>query len=340
MKYNTLGRTGLKVSELGLGCMTFGPGVGFMKGISVSERRASRILDRAVEAGVNFLDLADVYQDGASEEIVGRWIARRRLRDQLVVATKVRESTGEGPNGEGLSRGHVFAACEASLERLRTDYIDLYQLHWPDVDTPLEETLSALTELQRQGKIRHAGCSNFAAWYLAKALRISEVRQLVRFESLQPQYNLLVRHVERELLPLCRDESIAVLPWSPLASGFLSGKYERGEPVDHPRLSMWLRRHVDSEARSWQTLKALAAVATARGVPPATAALSWLRRRPGVTACIIGVRTQEQLAENLASVELELDEEHTARLDAVSAPAADYPSDMMNRMLAGGPAWE
>jgi aryl-alcohol dehydrogenase-like predicted oxidoreductase len=341
MRYNTLGRTGLKVSELGLGCMTFGPGVGFMKGISVSERRAYRIIDRAVEAGINLLDLADVYQDGASEEIVGNWLGRRHLRDQLVIATKVRDRTGEGPNGEGLSRGHIFEACEASLQRLHTDYIDLYQVHWPDVETPLEETLAALTELQRQGKIRYAGCSNFAAWYLAKALRISEGRNLVRFESVQPQYNLLVRHVERELLPLCRDESIAVLPWSPLASGLLSGKYERGEPIDHPRLSVWLRRHAGGgEPQIWHTLTALKAVADARGVPPATAALSWLRRRPGVTSCIIGVRTQEQLAEDLAAVGLELDEEHTARLDAVSAPGPDYPSDMMNRMLAGLPAWE
>ena len=340
MRYNTLGGTGLQVSELGLGCMAFGPGVGVMNGISVSERRALRMIDRAVDAGVNFVDVADVYQEGASEEIVGRWLARRGNRDRLVVATKVRDRTAAGPNGAGLHRGHVIAACEASLRRLRTDFIDLYQVHWPDVATPMEETLAALTDLRRQGKIRHVGAANFAAWYLATALGTARHQRLARFQSLQGQYNLLLRHPERELLPLCRHESLAVLCSSPLATGLLSGRYERGEPIEHPRVSTWMQRHAGDEGRLWRTINVLCAVAADRGVPPSTAALAWLRCRPGVTSCIIGARTLEQLSENLASVDLQLDPEHTARLDAVSAPPPDHASDLLNRLLAGDPAWE
>lgn len=343
MDYRKLGRTGLRVSELCLGCMAFGPGIGFMKGISAPERRAFKILDRAVDHGINFLDTADIYQNGISEEIVGRWINRRKNRDSIVLATKVRGRTGEGPNDEGLSRKHVIAACEASLQRLRTDFIDLYQVHWPDLQTPLEETLAALTDLQRAGKIRYAGCSNFIAWYLAKALWISDLNQLIRFDSVQPQYNLVVRHIEREIVPLCQDQQVAILPWSPLATGLLSGKYqEQAEALAHPRLATWIERYArDNVDPIWEIVETVRAIATERGCAPATVALSWTGARPGITACIIGVRTLPQLEENLAATELCLDTEEIARLDRASAmPPTDYSTHMMNRMLAGEPAWK
>jgi aryl-alcohol dehydrogenase-like predicted oxidoreductase len=342
MKYRKMGRTGLQVSELCLGCMTFGPGLGFMKGISTPEKRAVKILDRAVERGINFLDLADVYQEGICEEIVGKWMHRRKNRGALVVATKVRGRTGPGPNDEGLSRAHVVAACEASLRRLRTETIDLYQVHWPDPEVPLEETLEALTDLRRAGKIRYAGCSNFPAWYLTKALWASDAGGGIRFDCLQPQYNLAVRHIERELLPLCRDQVLGVIPWSPLAAGLLSGKHQRSEfPFRHSRLASWVERYAQGGMpRVWSIIDAVRGMAAKRGVPPAAVALSWANHQPGITACIIGVRTQVQLEENLSAVELELTPDEVKRLDKVSALPPEYPSEMMNRMLAGGPAWE
>lgn len=342
MEYRKLGRTGLKVSELCLGCMSFGPGKGFMKGISAPERRATAILDRAFEQGINFFDTADVYQEGISEEILGRWQHRRKNRTSLVIATKVRGRTGEGPNEQGLSRAHVIAACDASLRRLKTDYLDLYTVHWPDLETPLLETLSALTDLRRAGKIRYAGCSNFPAWYMAKSLWISDANDLLRFECLQPQYNLAVRHIEREIVPLCQDQQLGIIPWSPLASGLLSGKYERDEsPFSHPRLTTWVERYARNNVdRLWEIVGALREIADAHDCAPATVALAWTNDRPGVTACTIGVRTLPQLEENLAATELELTKREVARLDKVSTPLpADYPTEMMNRMLAGGSAW-
>lgn len=342
MEFRKLGRTGLKVSELCLGCMSFGPGKGFMKGISAPERRALGILDHAFDHGINFFDTADVYQEGISEEILGSWQHRRKNRTSLIISTKARGRTGPGPNDRGLSRKHVVEACEASLRRLKTDYIDLYLVHWPDLETPLVETLSALSDLRAQGKIRYAGCSNFTAWYLTKSLWTSDVHDLLRFECLQPQYNLAVRHIERDIVPLCLDQEIAIVPWSPLASGLLTGKYERDEsPFSHPRLATWIERYARNNVdRLWEIVEALREIADAHACAPATVALAWTNNRPAITACTIGVRTLQQLEENLAATRLELSADEVERLDRVSMLLpADYPTEMMNRLLAGGSAW-
>ncbi len=228
MEYRRLGRTGLKVSTICLGTMQFG--------WSADEDASFAVMDRAVEQGINFLDTADVYSrwvegnpGGVSEEIIGRWMQEREVRrDQIVLATKVRGTMGEGPNDQGLSRGHILDGVEASLNRLQTDYIDLYQVHWPDEETPLDETLQALTDLVRAGMVRYIGCSNYPAWLLAKSLWVSDVRNLSRYDSLQPHYSLVHRaEFERELQPLCLDQGIGVIPYSPLAGGFLTGKYRR-----------------------------------------------------------------------------------------------------------------
>jgi aryl-alcohol dehydrogenase-like predicted oxidoreductase len=232
MEYRRLGRTGLKVSTICLGTMQFG--------WSADEATSHDILNRAVELGCNFIDTADIYSrwaegnaGGVSEQIIGRWLASGSVRrERIVLATKVRGEMGSGPNDQGLSRGHMMTAVENSLRRLQTDYLDLYQVHWPDEETPLEETLATLTDLVRAGKVRYIGCSNFPAWLLAKSLWVSDVRQLARFDSLQPHYSLVHRaEFERELQPLCLDQGIGVIPYSPLAAGFLTGKYRRDTPA-------------------------------------------------------------------------------------------------------------
>ena len=341
MEHRRLGRTDLRVSALGLGCLTFGPGAGFMEGISAPEPEARRILDRAVARGINLLDVADIYQGGASEQILGRWLARRGRRHDLVLATKVGGPAGPGPEDRGLSPRHVTASCEASLRRLQTDVIDLYQVHWPDVDTPLEETLVALDELRRAGKIRHAGCSNYPAWLLARALWIADAQKLPRFESLQPQYSLAVRHVERELLPLCRDQQLGVIVWGALASGLLGGRHQQGAlPEDHQRLAMWRRRYGGQGGRAWSIVEAVREVAAGRGCAPAAVALAWVASRPEVSSCLVGVRSARQLDEVLVAAELSLTEEEERALERVSAMSTDYPTTMMNRLMAGGDFWD
>ena len=313
MEYRSLGRTGLKVSELCLGTMTFGG--------QADEDASVRIIQRALDAGVNFIDTADIYPMGGTmetagrtEEIVGK--ALRGRRDQVVLATKVRGATGPGPNDQGLSRRHIMQAVEASLRRLGTDYIDLYQPHWPDVETPLEETLRALDDLVRQGKVRYIGCSNFEAWRLCKGLWISDKLGLARFESLQPRYNLLDRRVEREHLPLCLEEGVGVIPYSPLGGGLLTGKYRAGEaPPAGTRGAMYPRFGRMLTEGNLRAVQAADDLARARGVTVAQFALGWLLSQPGVTAPIIGVTREEQLDELLGAAGLRLTPEELAAAD-------------------------
>ncbi len=341
MRERRLGRTDLQVSVLSLGTVNFGPGVGFMKGISVDEAAAFPILDRALDAGITLYDTADTYQGGASEKILGRWMRDRGCRDRIVLATKVGGPTAAG---QGLSPGHIAAACDASLRRLGCDVIDLYQAHWPDATVPLHETLEALDALKRAGKVRHIGCSNFPAWLLALSLGESRARDLAAFASLQPQYSLAVRHVERELLPLCRDQELGVITWGALCNGLLSGKYERGRwPANHGRLKMWRRRFAGQpaeEARAWDIIESLLDISSEREVVPAVVAQAWLLGRPGVTSLIMGARSVTQLEQSLTAADFALGPDELARLEAVSSLPADYPTTMMNRHLAGGEFWD
>jgi len=324
MEYRTLGRTGLKVSALCLGTMTFG--------WTADEPTAHRILSAAVDAGINFIDTADIYPywapgawAGCTEEIIGRWLKGQR-REALVIATKVRGPMGPGPNDQGLSRKHIMEAVEGSLRRLGTDFIDLYQVHWPDEETPLEETLRALDDLVRQGKVRYIGASNFPAWLLCKALWISDQHGWARFDSLQPHYNLLHRaEFERELMALCRDQGLGVIPYSPLAGGFLTGKYRRDAPPpsgSRGAVSEWLSRYLRSE-RAWQVLEEVRRIARELGKTPAQVALAWVLSNPVVTSPIIGASTVEQLQELLGAVGWSLPEEAKQRLDALTAWEAD-----------------
>jgi len=324
MNYRFLGKTGLKVSEFCLGAMTFGR--------EASEQVSRQILDRFVEAGGNFIDTADVYSWGASEEVVGRWLKGRR-RDDLVIATKVRFPMGQGPNDVGLSRKHVLSAIDASLRRLGADYVDLYQVHSWDSATPLEETLSTLDGLVRSGKVRYVGASNFGGWQLQKAIDTSRQRGWEVFSSLQPLYNLLDRSTEWELLPVCRNEGLGVICWSPLRGGWLSGKYRRGmtAPPENTRVKTaeeqgWSESwSAYNNERTWSILDELFAVAKEVGKTPAQVALNWLLQRPGVTAPIVGARTMKHLEDNLGATGWSLDGEAMARLNEVSEPKVPYP---------------
>jgi aryl-alcohol dehydrogenase-like predicted oxidoreductase len=317
MNYRRLGRTGLKVSELCLGTMQFG--------WTADEPAAFAMLDAFVEAGGNFIDSADTYSSwargnpgGVSEQIIGRWMRARGSRDRIVLATKVRGRMWDGPNGEGLSRLHVIRACEDSLRRLETGFIDLYQPHWFDADTPLDETLRALDDLVRAGKVRYIGCSNHPAWRLAKALWTSEVLGLARYDSLQPHYNLAYRaEFERELKPLCEEEGLGVLPYSPLASGFLTGKYRIDNLPVSARVDGIRKRYFNE--RGFAILEGLEGVARSRGLTAAQTALAWLLTQPVVTAPIIGANSVEQLAESLGAAGVRLTTEEMAALDKVSA---------------------
>jgi aryl-alcohol dehydrogenase-like predicted oxidoreductase len=325
MEYRQLGRSGLRVSTLTLGTMTFGGGGKFANVGSTDVDGASRQVDMCLDAGVNLIDTADVYSDGASEEILGQALAGRR--DRVLLATKARMAMGDGPNDAGLSRHHLIRACEASLRRLGTDHIDLYQVHEWDGQTPLEETLEALDDLQRAGKIRYAGCSNYAGWQLAKALGISERRGLARFVSQQVYYSLQSRDAEYELVPAGLDDGVGMLVWSPLAGGLLSGKYRRGQdgPAGARHLTDWNEPPVRDEEQTYDVIEAAVEVGAAHGVSAAQVALAWLLGRPGVSSLVIGARTDEQLADNLAAAQLELSAEERARLDALSAPPLIYP---------------
>jgi len=317
MEYRYLGSTGLKVSELCLGTMQFG--------WTADESQSYRILSEAYEAGVNFLDTADVYSrwvegnpGGVAESIIGKWMDNYKIpRHQVVIATKVRSRVGEGPNDEGLSRAHIFDAVEASLRRLKTDYIDLYQAHWYDEHTPIEETLRSFDDLISQGKVRYIGCSNYPAWRLTEALWTSEHYRLSRYASLQPHYSLVHRaEFERELADVCRTYGLAVIPYSPLAAGFLTGKYRQGETVESARLR-GASRHFNE--RNWALLQHIEGIGKGRGrASISQIALAWLLTDPLITSPIIGPRTLEQLKDNLGAAGLRLSQEEKQTLDEAS----------------------
>lgn len=333
MQYRQMGRTGLRVSSICLGAMTFGEAPGFMQGVACDEETSRAILDRSFEAGVNFIDTANVYGNGVSEEIVGRWMKPRR--DRVVLATKARFKMGEGPNDTGLGRLHLKQAVEASLRRLNTDYIDLYQVHMQDARTPIEETLDALDRLVKEGKILYAGCSNYAGYRLVESLWAAERRHVTRYDCLQAQYSLLVREPEKELLPACNAFGVGFIAWSPLASGLLSGKYRRDMPApEGSRLAAWkdTMRRLDQEGK-WKVVEELSACAAEMGTKPATLALAWALSKPGMTSVIIGARTVDQLADNLAADSLVAPPEILARLDTASKPEEwGYPYDFIARV--------
>jgi aryl-alcohol dehydrogenase-like predicted oxidoreductase len=325
MEYRQLGTSGLQISALTLGTMTFGGLGNFAKVGDTDLAGAKRQIDMCLDAGVNVIDTADVYSTGGSEEIVGEALVGKR--DDVLVATKVRLRMGDGPNMEGLSRHHVISGCEASLRRLRTDHIDLYQVHEWDGLTPLEETLGALQYLVDTGKVRYVGVSNYAGWQLMKALGIAERDRLPRFVSQQIYYSLQERSAEYELLPLAVDQGLGTLVWSPLAGGLLSGKYRRGHdaPAGTRQLAGWDEPPVYDEDKLYDTIEALVGVAEARGVSAAQVALAWLLTRPTISSVIVGARTDEQLADNLEAAELTLSDEELAKLDEVSRPLLLYP---------------
>ena len=337
MNTRNLGHSGLQVSPLCLGTMTFGEAdsSSFMHGVGCDEATAGAIMDRALERGVQFWDTADVYgQDGLSERVVGHWFARTGRRDEVVLATKFRFRMSPGPNGTGAARRRIRQCCEASLRRLQTDRIDLYQIHMQDLDTPEEETLAALDDLQREGKVLYVGVSNYAAYRLADAMWTSRTQHLPRYVSMQMQYSLLQRDIEREHVPLARAHGLGILPWSPLAAGFLTGKFRRDEaPPAGSRLAKWeeRRKGFDNE-RGWRILDALDAVSAELGAPHSAVALAWLLQRPMVTSVIFGARDLAQLDANLAAAELTLPASAVARLDEASAFDVGYPYDFARRI--------
>ncbi|MDB5084712.1 MAG: aldo/keto reductase [Bacilli bacterium] len=326
MNNRYLGKTGLRVSELCLGAMTFGR--------ETSEQESHAILDRFVEAGGNFIDTADVYSLGGSEEVVGRWL-KHKNRDDFVIATKVRFAMGDGPNDVGTSRKHIMAGIEASLRRIGTDYIDLYQVHAWDSKTPLEETLGTLNDLVRRGGVRYLGASNFRGWQLQKSIDLSNAKGWEAFSCLQPQYNLLCRAPEWELLQVCQNEGLGVIPWSPLRGGWLSGKFQRGmtEPPKGSRVSIaqdkgwsetWDRYNNE---HTWQVIDALFSVAEEVNHSPAQVAINWLLQNPVIAAPIVGVRTLEQLDSNLGAIGWSLSSEQIKRLNEASEQLVSYPYD-------------
>ena len=325
MEQRQLGAGGLRVSVLTLGTMTFGGKGNFANVGGTDVEGARRQIDMCLEAGVTLIDTADVYSDGASEEILGRALAGRR--DDLLLATKVRFPMGPGPNEAGLSRHHVIEGCEASLRRLGTDHIDLYQVHEWDGQTPIEETLAALEHLLDQGKVRYVGCSNYTAWQMVKALGVADLRGLPRFVSTQVYYSLQERTVEFEILPACLDQDVGILVWSPLAGGLLSGKFRRGRegPAGSRQLTDWGEPPVYDQDKLYDTIDVLLEVAEGHGVSAAQVALAWLLRRPGISTVIVGARTDEQLADNLRAIDLQLGAEELMRLDEVSRPPLPYP---------------
>jgi aryl-alcohol dehydrogenase-like predicted oxidoreductase len=330
MKYRSLGRSGARVSSLCLGGMTFGEAdeKSFMHKVGSDEKTSFDILNRALELGVNFVDTADVYgQDGLSERIIGAWIERDQRRKEIVLATKFRFTMGEGANRTGASRYRIMRCVEHSLKRLRTDHIDLYQIHMQDLDTPEDEILRALDDLVSQGKILYAGCSNYAAYRLMDSLWTSRTRNLSAFVTLQAQYSLVARELEREHVPLCRAQGLGVLCWSPLASGFLSGKYDKDQPPPAgARLEKWKDRMAGfNNDRNWKILAAVRAVAAETGATPVGVSLAWLLAQPQVSSCIFGARSLAQLEANVKATDVALSAEQVARLEEASRFDLGYP---------------
>ncbi|MBN9430954.1 MAG: aldo/keto reductase [Bosea sp.] len=336
MRTKTLGRTGLLVSELCLGTMTFG-GKGFWTAIGqLDQSVADGIVARALDAGINFIDTADVYSEGLSEEITGRAIVNSgRNRSDVVLATKALGAVGPGPNDRGASRGHIMDAVKASLKRLGTDYIDLYQIHGFDPLTPVEETVRALDDLVRQGHVRYVGVSNWAAWQIMKAVGIADAKGWARVASLQAYYTIAGRDLEREIAPLLQAEGVGLMVWSPLAGGLLSGKYQRdGSGPEGSRRANFDFPPVNRD-RAFDAVDAMRAIAEAKGVSVAQIALAYLLKKPFVTSVIIGAKSADQLADNLGAVAVDLTAEDMARLDAVSALPAEYPGWMLERQSEG-----
>ena len=325
MKMRFLGKSGIEVSELCFGTMTLG-GRGSWKNVGeIDQAEADVLVGMALDHGVNFFDTANIYSEGMSEEILGKALGTRRK--EAIVATKVHGRMGPGPNDLGLSRHHILEACDASLKRLGTDYIDLYQVHSFDPYSPLEETLRAFDHLVRQGKVRYIGSSNFTGWQLMKALSISEKYGLERFVTLQAFYSLIARDLENELVPLCVDQGLGVLAWSPLAGGFLTGKYRRGQP--RPKGARRSNPEKESlkfdEENGFDIVEELDRIAKEHQATVAQAALNYLLRKPAVTSVIMGARTREQLADNLKAANWEMQSDEVSRLDQVSRPPRVYP---------------
>jgi aryl-alcohol dehydrogenase-like predicted oxidoreductase len=325
MEYRQLGQSGLRVSVLSLGTMTFGGRTFFSKVGATDVKGARRQVDLCLEAGVNLFDTANIYSHGVSEEILGEVLEGRR--DQVLVATKFRMVMRDGPNDGGASRHHIIKECEDSLRRLRTDYIDLYQIHEWDGETPLEETLETLDTLVRSGKVRYIGCSNYSGWHLMKALAISDRRNYARFVSQQIYYSLQARDAEYELVPITLDQGLGILVWSPLAGGLLSGKYRRGQetPEGSRHFNNWGEPPIYHEEQLYDIIDVLVELGETHKVSPAQVSLAYLLGRPGVTSLIIGARTEKQLADNLAAANVRLTPEERARLDKASAPLLLYP---------------
>jgi aryl-alcohol dehydrogenase-like predicted oxidoreductase len=335
MKYKQLGGTGLFVSEICLGAMTFGanPEAGMWKAIGqLPQPEVDAIIARAYEAGVNFIDTADVYSFGGSEKLTGQALRNLGLeRKDVVIATKVYSEMGPGPNDRGASRGHIMEGVKRSLERLQTDYIDLYQIHANDPVTPIEETLRALDDLVRQGLVRYIGISNWQAWKIAKALGIAGAKNYTRFDTLQAYYSIAGRDLERELVPLINEEKLGLMVWSPLAGGLLSGKYGPGAPTpENSRRATFDFPPVDLD-RAWKCVAAMREIGGRHGASVARVALAWLLAKPHVMSVIIGAKTTAQLDDNLAATQLTLSDEDLAQLDEVSTLPPEYPGWMLDR---------
>ena len=334
MKYRQLGRSGLYVSEICLGTMTFGGAAGGIWAAigDLDQKQVNAVMGKALEGGVNFIDTADVYSQGLSERLVGQSLKDLGVkRSDVVIATKAFGEMGPGPNDRGASRGHIMDAVKASLDRLGTDHIDLYQIHGNDAVTPLDETLRALEDLVTQGLVRYIGCSNWAAWKIAKAVGISDHRGWNRFVTVQSYYSIAGRDLEREIVPMMQSEGVGLLVWSPLAGGLLSGKFGPGSNgPEGARRTVFDFPPVNTD-RAWPVVEAMRKIGDARGVSVARVALAWVLAKPFVTSVIIGAKTQEQLDDNLAAAQLELTAEEIKALDAVSDLPPEYPGWMFAR---------
>ena len=332
MRLRPLGPSGLFVSELCLGTMTFGGSEGLWGQIGrLRQDDADALVRTAIDGGINFIDTANVYAGGDSERILGQSLRNLGLaRDEVVIATKVLGPMGDGPNARGASRGHVLGQCHASLQRLGLDHIDLYQIHGFDPATPIEETLDALDTLVRQGTVRYLGLSNWAAWQVVKALGIAQARRLAPILSLQAYYTLVGRDLEREVVPMLRSENIGLMVWSPLAGGYLSGKYDGADAAADGRRATFDFPPVD-RTRGSATLTAMRRIATAKGCTVAQVALAWLLHQPVVTSVIVGAKRVDQLADNIAATRVALDADDLAKLDAVTRLPAEYPGWMLER---------
>ncbi len=328
MQYRFLGNTGLKVSELALGTQTFGWGA--------DEKAAHAMADLFVEVGGNLFDTSDTYNNGVAESILGSWIKMRKNRDSVIVATKVFFPTGDAPNDTGASRKHIFQSINESLGRLQTDYVDLYQIHCFDMSTPLGETLGAMDDLLRAGKVRYMGASNYTASQLQKALMLSKIYGWECFRSLQAEYSLIVRSTEWELLPLCQEEGLGFLAWSPMAGGWLTGKYRRNQPPPPNsrvgREDRWDDQPEQRESElTWRVIDNLIEIGKDHGKTPAQVALNWVLQQPGITAPILGARTLEQLKENLGCTDWQLSEEEMNKLKKASHIPLPYPYRFIER---------